>query len=72
MLFKVMMRRIVNGKRRKAETIIDADNASDAIKKARENPDLARFYVWGVSRISEEEGRNETQNSTTSAQVPRR
>lgn len=72
MLFKVMMRRIVNGKRRKAETMIDADNASDAIKKARENPDFASFYVWGVSRISEGEEKNETQNSATCAEVSRR
>ena len=72
MLFKVMMRRIVNGKRRKAETIIDADNASDAIKKARKDPNLSNFYIWGVSRIPEREGRDETQNSTAGAQVSRR
>ena len=55
MIFMVKMIRLVNGKRRKAETMIDAANVSDAMKKARKDPNLSNFYIWGVSRIEGKE-----------------
>ena len=58
MIFMVKMIRLVNGKRRKAETMIDAANVSDAMKKARKDPNLSNFYIWGVSRIEGEEVNN--------------
>ena len=58
MLFMVKMIRLVNGKRRKAETMIDAANVSDAMKKARKDPNLSNFYIWGVSRIEGKEVKN--------------
>lgn len=58
MIFMVKMIRLVDGKRRKAETMINADNASDAIKKARKDPSLSNFYIWGVSRIERKEANN--------------
>ena len=58
MLFMVKMIRVVNGKRRKAETMIDAANVSEAMKKARKDPNLSNFYIWGVSRIEGKEVKN--------------
>ena len=58
MIFMVKMIRLVNGKRRKAETMIDAANVSDAMKKARKDPNLSNFYIWGVSRIEGKEVNN--------------
>lgn len=58
MIFMVKMIRLVDGKRRKAETMIDAANVSEAMKEARKDPNLSNFYVWGVSRIEGKEAKN--------------